>query len=791
MANKMKWFFLILMMLCGPGLARAQQKQVLSVAATSCTVSGTSCLINSVDPSVGGVTFTVTANASGNTLQFEATGDGGTTWVAFNVTPSNSSTAASSTTSTGTWQGNVAGYTHVRIRMSTLAGGTSTVSIISSFASARAGGGGGGGGGTVTSASCGNLVNVFTCAVATATTTPAFSFTPVTTGPVLDCSQFAGADMGAKLNACLAALPAAGGIADATKFTSPQTISTAVVNSFPAMIYSCGIAITQTAAITLSGTGASWYACPSQITTITKGANIDQITLTGTGSSVQYVSQVGAKASFTGNGIVLNGTSLYVGHNAVSGEANDDILSSSALRSGDVIEDNALSTWGVHAYEGNDNSAYFQRNRAIGDGTATGAAIIGNGCPNIVSNYVRDSNATFLVDDSGCGSSGTFISQNNLQQAGGWPAVKMGGLSNLTNNNINGGGANGAAVIGFGVISGNSFVVSASDAIDIGNLTVASNNNITLTTAAVSGLCAINIAGDVVDATVSQNIISLTDTTNGDLNYGVCVTPTGTHSLGNIVSYNQVQATNSGTAISIGYFFNNAANLNTNVGNLWVGNACLHTIGTGAFCLKRVDTQNNINTYKDFLVTDTVFDAGTGSTQDIFDISTFNVTFANLPTPAGVGSRIYCTNCQPTTPAVAGGSGAMLTRTVSLVSGSSATNWTGNQSIVGQDVHTAEITGNYAAVNLIASTAPTGSYLVTIYTEISTGVATSTIVASIAFADDTGAQTQNGVLVSGATAGTVQSLTFPVRFVTGTALSYSTSTANSPRYKIIGTAVTQ
>jgi hypothetical protein len=163
---------LVLVLILGmAGLARAQQKQVLSAAAATCTTTGTVCLINSVDPGVGGMTFTVSANASSNTLQFEASGDGATTWVALNATPSNSTTAASSTTSTGTWQANVAGYTNVRIRMSTLAGGTSTVSIISSFASARAGGGGGGGGGTVTNvtgsapiASSGGTTPAISCA---------------------------------------------------------------------------------------------------------------------------------------------------------------------------------------------------------------------------------------------------------------------------------------------------------------------------------------------------------------------------------------------------------------------------------------------------------------------------------------------------------------------------------------------------------------------------------------------------------------------------------------------------
>lgn len=139
----MRKALLILALIFGmTGLARAQQKWTLSAAAASCTTSNTSCLIYQVDPSSGGATFTVGANASGNTLQFEATGDGGTTWVALNATPSNSTTAATSTTSTGTWQANVAAYTGVRIRMSTLVSGTATVSIITSIASARSGGGG-------------------------------------------------------------------------------------------------------------------------------------------------------------------------------------------------------------------------------------------------------------------------------------------------------------------------------------------------------------------------------------------------------------------------------------------------------------------------------------------------------------------------------------------------------------------------------------------------------------------------------------------------------------------------
>lgn len=143
----MKRLIIILILLALARAAQAQQKTNLTAASASCT--STSCLSVSVDPGQGGATFTITANASGNTIQFEASGDGGTTRVALNVTPSNSTTAVTSTTGTGTWQANTAGYTNVYMRMSTLSGGSTTVSIVQSIASARAGGGGGGAGTTI------------------------------------------------------------------------------------------------------------------------------------------------------------------------------------------------------------------------------------------------------------------------------------------------------------------------------------------------------------------------------------------------------------------------------------------------------------------------------------------------------------------------------------------------------------------------------------------------------------------------------------------------------------------
>src|SRR6267154_5571531 len=144
-------FFLLV--LCRTAGAQDARKAILSAAdAGSCTANSTACSFLTIPSGSGGVTFTITANASANTIQFEATGDtepsGSHTWVALNVFPSNSTVAVTSTTSTGTWQANIAGFTQVRLRCSTFVGGTTTTYINLSTASARSNGGGGGSGGT-------------------------------------------------------------------------------------------------------------------------------------------------------------------------------------------------------------------------------------------------------------------------------------------------------------------------------------------------------------------------------------------------------------------------------------------------------------------------------------------------------------------------------------------------------------------------------------------------------------------------------------------------------------------
>src|SRR5256885_13762495 len=54
------------------------------------------------------------------------------------------------------------------------------------------------------------------------------------------CNEFGGPDAGAKITACIADLPATGGIADARGFKAAQTISSTITISKPIKLLLCG-----------------------------------------------------------------------------------------------------------------------------------------------------------------------------------------------------------------------------------------------------------------------------------------------------------------------------------------------------------------------------------------------------------------------------------------------------------------------------------------------------------------------------------------------------------------------
>ena len=90
---------------------------------------------------LGGVALQLSGTFSA-TVAFEATVDG-QTWVALNMIPSNSSSAASSTTSAGAWSANCGGLKLVRARVTAYTSGSADATFLAASASGRVGSSGG------------------------------------------------------------------------------------------------------------------------------------------------------------------------------------------------------------------------------------------------------------------------------------------------------------------------------------------------------------------------------------------------------------------------------------------------------------------------------------------------------------------------------------------------------------------------------------------------------------------------------------------------------------------------
>lgn len=129
----MKQFCLAVLLCLAATAGHAQVSTYGNITASGATCATTNAcvslgLYNTLNGSSGGVVLTVSANAGGNTLQFEGTGDG-VTWSALSGYPLNSAAGVTSTTSTGQWLLRVTGLVAVRVRCSTYVSGTSVVNI--------------------------------------------------------------------------------------------------------------------------------------------------------------------------------------------------------------------------------------------------------------------------------------------------------------------------------------------------------------------------------------------------------------------------------------------------------------------------------------------------------------------------------------------------------------------------------------------------------------------------------------------------------------------------------------
>jgi hypothetical protein len=547
------------------------------------------------------------------------------------------------------------------------------------------------GAGTVTSFSAGNLSPLFTTSVATATTTPALSFAQTTqtanqifAGPgsgaaanptfrslvaadlpvtptVLDCSQQAGADMGAKLNACLAALPAAGGIADATKFSSPQTISTAVTDSISAVILTCAITINQSATVTLSGTNSAWIGCFNQSTIVNKTGNINQVTISGNNVAVENLTLAGNR-TFTLNGIQVAHGALFtiIKNNSIHLQSGSCINDLGGLAEG--WDSNSCFDFGTSAY------------------TLSGGAIVPQAANMFVSNAGADNSAavfnisgasTLNVSESSLSPSGAFpifstsgnsvlrIVDDQVQNVSSRPIVNAtGGTLVISHSLLIGGGFSGQPAItttANSYIHDNSITCTTADCIDItGAIFTIENNRLGITSSATDE-AAIRLTGTVIGANIHSNSIGIFGTGVANT-YGIWMQATAgggqmsdSNITDNIINGNSVPNAD-------GFFFDNTiGDPNANV-NIIAHTQCFLT----AICIKRTDPAHLLNIYEDEISNGTTAFSG-GSTVDVLFQPAGSFTFATLPI-AGNSSLIYCTDCTATTPTAGSGTGAFLTR---------------------------------------------------------------------------------------------------------------------------------
>jgi hypothetical protein len=95
----------------------------------------TACVTLQLSTQTAQAAITVNGTFSG-TLQFEASPDGGTTWVNIPSTPSGGGAAVTQTTTTGVWVAPVGGYTFLRVRCSIYTSGVAVVALNPSQAAA-------------------------------------------------------------------------------------------------------------------------------------------------------------------------------------------------------------------------------------------------------------------------------------------------------------------------------------------------------------------------------------------------------------------------------------------------------------------------------------------------------------------------------------------------------------------------------------------------------------------------------------------------------------------------------
>ena len=236
--------------------------------------------------------------------------------------------------------------------------------------------------------------------------------------------QFAGADMGAKINAAIADLPSSGGIVDATAFQGAQSAAATITLNKPMVLLLGAVTLTMAGSpgIAISATGASVMGLGQDTTIlITSSGTADIIQVT---SPFWYVSKLGfrssvartagaglnmAAGSSNGTGSCLRFDKTWNGINC-SSQTNTGNCYFNDIQMGAGLS--AMGNWNAGIFLGNVNSGTvasigFDGVRITGDATfATAMVVLDSGTDTIMfvdSQFVQSgvSNVCLLVQKTG------------------------------------------------------------------------------------------------------------------------------------------------------------------------------------------------------------------------------------------------------------------------------------------------------------------------------------------------------------------------------------------------------
>jgi hypothetical protein len=493
------------------------------------------------------------------------------------------------------------------------------------------------------------------------------------TTKIIDMTPLAGADLGAKMNACVALLPSGNGICRGDNLPTSQTLSTLVAATGSVVFTFCGQQVTQSNPIELMANDSWVKGCPGGSTTFTQTSAANPQVIEGANDDgVEWINWVG-NASSTVDIIDLFGIGDQVLNNTIGNFSlngiNINLMSGSINGSPTVIKGNTITS----------------------ATTSTGSDIVetaGDGATVIVSenSFFVQSATSFCLDNQGGGGAPVLFTNNTCQFIGASagavnlnggtmtgnfittlddmanfhsttnPLVTCGGPCSIGGNFIAGAGDPGIGRDGQPCILIANGVGGASE------LQTSITGNILSNCGGQSGTAAIlltdtNFATAFAEVEISGNTIRVGDSDGTHDTYGILLNITNASSTvgslnitGNVL-LDFITPDTHGVAIAI-FNPNSVAITGLDVNENTIENFDRGILDTnvGAASLKNNRFNNTTTPY-----------AGTfSSTEKITDITTA-FTNATLPAIAN-GSLLYCSDCKSTTPTAASGSGTIVTR---------------------------------------------------------------------------------------------------------------------------------